>query len=285
MFAVVTVVLAGVAIWTFLEHRRQSAEDRQYHEQHLVPMWAAQKERALAFEQALKERKEGKRTPLPDLQPINPEVFEAGLERMKRRHRILALQNQVMAGLAITVFAWFFYFQYRAYMTRRHLESAERPAGPGAGQIVGPLIAQGSIFSARDSDHSSATEVAIDGKRLVVVFRNYTFVSKFVGNRNRSLAELDFGELLAGSITRHKGRSYFSLRTTQGKIVVSDDVQPFDKLTETLLDIIELNRTQPDTYRAARAREPIVQTPWYGWLILAAAVATAVVIGWRVLAS
>ena len=199
------------------------------------------------------------------------------------QRRVGALDFVALFGIVVAVIVWAVTVQVQAQLARRYLESAERPSAPGAGKVIGPLIARGAVLSAKEGDHSSAGAIEIDGKRLVVVFRNFTFFSKFVGNPTHARIELELGDLVAGSVSQLKGRSYLRLRTTQGKVEISDNIQPFGQLADALLDIIEFNRTQPDSYRAARAREPIIQTPWYGWLILATALGAVVVVGWQVL--
>ncbi len=62
------------------------------------------------------------------------------------------------------------------------------------------------------------------------------------------------------------------MRTTGGRVTVKDDLHPFQTLADVLSDIVELNRTSPEAYAAALAREPKIRTPWYGWLIMVAAI-------------
>jgi hypothetical protein len=54
-------------------------------------------------------------------------------------------------------------------------------------------------------------------------------------------------------------------------VAITDAVKPFPELAGLLLDAAEVNRSTPDRYSAALAREPSIKTPWYGWLIFAIA--------------
>ena len=75
------------------------------------------------------------------------------------------------------------------------------------------------------------------------------------------------------------------VRTTKGKVIVSDYIQPFDRLAQILSDAAELSRSSPEGYRQALAQEPVVHTPWYGWAIIAVALAVVGYIFVRVMNS
>jgi hypothetical protein len=160
-------------------------------------------------------------------------------------------------------------------VARRKWEAPNREAIPKAGRFIEELINSNEVFVAKADGGVDAPMVEVDGRRLMVVFRNFAFITAFVGNPVRDQVEVPFADLIVTSIYYAKGKAYLVLRTAKGKVTIGAGVQPFDKLNLLLRDAAELNRTFVDRYQDALAQEPKVQTPWYGWVIIGAAVASA----------
>ena len=146
---------------------------------------------------------------------------------------------------------------------------------PTAGKIIGELVSSGIVFVAKTDEGVSGPQVEVDGRRSVVVFRNLPFITAFVGNPERDLMEVPFRDLIVGTMGYAKGRSFFQLRTAQGKVTITESIKPFRELVGLLQDAAEQNRTFSDRFKDALSREPVVHTPWYGWAIIGAAMATA----------
>lgn len=217
------------------------------------------------------------------LEPV-PAPSEASLNELMERRRVLdhywSIRENALLGLFATIFCWVLTGQIQLGLRRRARAAADRAAEPTAGHLVGELVEQGRSFTGRSKPDGSGIEVEVDGKRAMVVFRNLAFVAAFSGNRRQPMVELPFSELLALTTGYNKGTAYLNLRTTAGRVFWTDKVRPFDTLVALLDDIIELNRNDPAAYRAARAREPVIHTPWYGWAILATGVGAVVALSW-----
>jgi hypothetical protein len=166
-------------------------------------------------------------------------------------------------------------------LRRRRREAPDRPADADAGKLVGELVQLNREFIAKSPDGAGAPFVQIDGRRAIVAFHNLAFVSAFVGNPILPMVELPFPEILSAIQDYSKGHSFLTVRTTRGKVVLHDSLHPFQTLADVLSDIVELNRTSPEAYAAALAREPKIHTPWYGWLIFATAVGSILYLGWK----
>jgi len=280
LFAAILIAVAGVWIWAILALRQEIVAVDSYYAQQVAPHIEASKQEIAAFDQALRDRHEGKNVPLPQFKRLNAPPLGEWVEHIKRRNRYILIRDLALLSFMGAAMAWTVAATIQADVRRRRWESPDRAAIPDAGKVIGELVRSGNILLAKAGDGVAAPSVEVDGRRAMVVFRHFTFVTTFVGNRKKALTEVPFTDLLAGSVRRDKRRAFLTLRTTSGKVVVSDRLQPFQELVKLLLDAVELNRTFPDQYRAALAREPRVRTPWYGWLIIAAALAAVAVVWW-----
>lgn len=283
VFAAFLIGLAGAWIWVTVVLQRQIAEDTVFHAVHVAPNLEKTKRQSDALNQALLERKQGKATPLPPLEPLNTGSLNESLQRMNHRNDLSSKRGHIEMGLVASAMAWACALQIQLAMRRRRLSAPDRPAAQNAGKLIADLVDSGRVFVARAPDAPTAPVVEIDGARALVVFHHFAFVASFVGNPTRDHVEVPFTDLLVGLIYRHKGRSILLLRTTKGKVTIGENVRPFQTLVELLLDVIELNRTSPADYHAALSREPRVRTSWYGWLIIVAALAAVAAVLWSVL--
>lgn len=120
----------------------------------------------------------------------------------------------------------------------------------------------------------------IDPVRGIVTFRNFKFTKAFTDNKAEAVVELAFKEILGTSITTHQGTVSMVLRTTRGKITLDDRFEHFDEVATVLTDCAEVNRKDPEGYREALAREPVVRTPWYVWFIILGAVGAVATAFW-----
>lgn len=268
LLAVMTLA-AGVWIWETIVLSRMKADQNAYYEAHVVPQLAAWKQRMAEFDEALKDRKSGKITPLPDLQTMDNSILRTSIDPSLRQYPVFRTKSYAEMVFFSSAFLLLITGLVGQYLRRREREAPERPADQDAGLLVGELVQQNKEFSAKAGVGTGNSAVTINGQRAIVAFRNFAFVHAFVGNPNLELVELPFSEILAVSPWSSKGRRYLTVRTTRGRIMVGEDVQPFQTLADVLSDIVELNRTSPEAYAAALAREPKIQTPWWGWLIIA----------------
>ncbi len=205
----------------------------------------------------------------------------AGLiEQRRELDHYWSLREEAMLGLMVFGFGSMVTAQIQSALRRRARATVERASEPTAGHLVGEMAQQGRSLVARGKSRRVGVEIEVDGQRGVVVFRNLTFVTAFLGNKRQPVVELPFSELLVLTTGYSRGGAYLNLRTTAGRVFWTDKVQPFGALASLLDDIIERNRTDPVAYRAARAREPLIRTPWYGWLILALGVASIAALSW-----
>ncbi len=256
-------VVSATMLW------KQQRSDREFDREVLQP----QLERLGRGETGL--NKEGSDA-LREVAGAELDWLNESMERRRLQNRYWGFREGSFFGLIATGLVWIIFSQVQFALRRRAHDAAERPAAKNAGYLLGELIEQDKTFTARENSDTRGISVQVDGGRGLVIFRNVRFIAAFVGNKRQDIVELPLTDILALSTGFHKGRAYLNLRTTAGRLTLHDSVQPFRTLADLLDDIIELNRTDPSGYRDARAREPVVKTPWYGWLIIAAAM-TAVV--------
>lgn len=180
-----------------------------------------------------------------------------------------------------TAFFWLLVIAIALIAIRRqgkalNAEAEDRPADQGAGVFVNELVKSKGSFRAAGSGGAGEPVIEIDGGRAIVTFYNCTFVRQFVGNPEQARMELPFSAILSAYVGEGRYREFLTVRTTQGRVSVSDNVKPFEDLADLLADIAELNRTSPAAYAAALAQEPKIKTAWYGWVILASAVGAVI---------
>lgn len=194
-------------------------------------------------------------------------------ERMERRHRYWDMKMLAMLGLMWSAVTWMFVRIILYGIQRRRWVSPDRVAAPDAGKLIGELISLDKVLVAKTPEEGMRSEVHVDGKAATVYFKNSTFYTSFTGNKPRKLTEVPFTDILV--VTQQSYREGISLevRTTKGKVYITDKMRPFSTLAATLTDIAELNRTSPELYRASRSREPVIPTPWYAWLLFGVALA------------
>jgi hypothetical protein len=279
IFLVILVGCGVVWMWATWEFGTRAEADREFEKTQLAPAMEKSRQQSAAFRQVLQDRKEGKRTPLPNLEwdmvPLNEAVA-----RMKRRNHYREIQSLAVAVALGTISIWSVALFAGALVRNRRWESVDRQPLAEAGKVLGRFLQDGSRLEARDGDGSGARNVSFDARRMVVEFRNFSFVDSFARNPRRDRVELPISALLTGTVHYAKGGRTLHLRTTLGKVAISDQVRPFDELAALLLDICEYNRLSPVEYRAARALEPQVSTPWYGWVLLAAGLGGIIAGGW-----
>lgn len=275
LFLVIILALAATWIWAAAMHWKHKRAYNEYASRVFQPEMDRFKNETDRTIEDLKAGRLLKPLPVP-----NALSLSGLMERRRVLDHYWDIREGAMIGLFATVFCWLVAAQIQLGLRRRARARVERPAEPTAGHLVGELVQQGRTFLARSKPDGTGIEIEVDGRRAVVFFRNLTFVAAFSGNKRRPIVELPFSELLALTTGYNKGTAYLNLRTTAGRVFWTDKVRPFDTLAALLDDIIELNRTDPAAYQAARAREPVIRTPWYGWAMLMAGVVAVAALAW-----
>jgi hypothetical protein len=200
------------------------------------------------------------------------------VERLKRRSDNAMTRLDLFIGGIALFMAWTVVNVIRGEIFWKKRNAPERVVDPKAGSAIAALREIGGVFIARtNTGHklfkSAPREVLVNAITKKIVFRGFTFITGFIGNRRAELVSMHFQDILGGRIWVNDGQYSLSLRTTAGKVTVTDAVKPFHELAGLLFDVAEVNRSLPDGYAAALAREPRIRTPWYGWLIFALALA------------
>jgi len=204
-------------------------------------------------------------------------AFERGgpmhqwFERTKHRRENAMLQMNLLFGAVALLMAWTAVAVVRGEISWKKQNSPDRPANPNAGAVIAELRRTGTILTAQTKPgwhflRATPRALEINAAAETIVFRGFTFITSFIGNRPTANLTLRFGDILGGRIWASHGQFNFSLRTTAGKVTITDAIQPFHEVVSVLLDAAELNRATPDRYLEALAREPRIKTPWYGWL-------------------
>lgn len=277
---VVLAVCAGIWIWAKTLERREAAANRAFHAQRVTPFLDGVRRQNSSISEALNDRRRGIATPLPPFEPHSPDVLGEWLTRMEKQHRYSNIRTSAELASVVALLVWFIGLQVRVQIRRHQWESGSRSPMPGAGSLIASLMNERKQFTAGRGNGSAEPEVLIDGESAVVVFRQLTFITGFVGNRVSPVTTVPFADLLTGYVYRGRGGPLLHLRTTKGKVTIDSGIQPFEALVHLLLDIAELNRMSHGSYLAARAREPFIRTPWYGWLIFVVMIAGIALLSW-----
>ena len=256
--------------------RRDATALNVYYTNVVGPSFEAFKSQSAAFDQALKDQKEGKVVHIPEVRVPDEAIIHKWESLIATRDHSDFFREKVKIGILFAFVAWGVLGVFQGIIARKNWESSSRPPNPEAGKIIGDFISSDEILFARTEEGGvDSPEVEVDGRRRIVVFRNLPFVTSFVGNSKCDRKEIPFSELIVGTVHLNKGQSFLQLRTAQGKVAISDRIKPFQRLASLLQDAAELNRTFPDRFKDALSKEPRVRTPWYGWAIIAAAIASA----------
>ena len=276
-------VSATVWVWETIALYRMSADDRAFYDTQVAPKLEAQKRNSDAWMRAFSDRSKGKMAVFPPIEMMDVSLLNETVERSKRQFPLIERRLDAMMTFWGATLLMMFTALVDGQLRRQRREAPDRPADKDAGKLVGELVQLNKQLVARAPGGADAHLVEIDGHRAIVAFHNFTFVRAFVGNPKLKLVELPFTDILSVFQEYYKGRAFLTVRTTRGRVVMKDNLHPFQTLADVLADIVELNRTSPESYAAAVAREPKVNTPWYGWLIIAAAVGAVVYVGWKVM--
>lgn len=205
--------------------------------------------------------------------------MEEWLARTRRRsdHTMLRM-NLLFAAMGLTT-VWTIAMLIRSEAFWRKRNSPTRSADPNAGRAIREVQGREGLLIAQTSKTGlhflpfPERAVEVNFAQRTATFRGFRFITSFVGNKPLRELTLPFAEILGGRIWVHHGRSSLHLRTTAGKVTIPETVQPFQPLAAVLLDAAEMNRKDPTAFAATLAREPQIKLPWYGWLILALALA------------
>ncbi|HVU34818.1 MAG TPA: hypothetical protein VHE61_15400 [Opitutaceae bacterium] len=226
----------------------------------------------------------------PSLRPgsyaANVKAIDEWLNRTNRHDDNEVFRLQIMMVGAGLLFGWTILSAVRTQQFWKRRNAANRPADTEAGTAIRDVRQLGSHLVASATKRGlhflpfHEREVEVDFPQRVVVFRGFVFLTRFAGNSRPPACTLPFTEILGGRVWTSRDGTSLSLRTTAGRVTITDDVQPFQPLVAVLLDIAELNRKDPAAYAAALAREPKITTPWYGWLIFALALTGVALLAW-----
>jgi hypothetical protein len=256
--------------------RRQVAADNEFYARNVAPHVEATRRESAAFDEAFRRQQQGQKVPLPPIvEMLDSAPINQWAARIQLRSHMVFMRDMSLLGLIGTLSVWTILATIQGMVARRKWEAPSREAVPEAGRFILELINSKEVFVAKADGGVEAPKVEVDGRRLMVVFQNFAFITAFVGNPVLGQVEVPFADLIVTSIYYANGKAHLVLRIAKGKVTVGAGVQPFDRLSLLLSDAAELNRTFPDRYQDALAREPKVQTPWYGWVIIGAAVASA----------
>lgn len=269
------IVCAGVWIWTAVELHLQEKEDQEFYDQQVAPELERVRAPVRTSPKVEPHGSKNAIAPMERLELPRIDIIQEHLERNSHRADLRFRQaNALIAGMACTaIFTLGTLIQ--AARRKRQWEAPERPAVTQVSPELIQLVESNGRFVAKGGGKSPRTqEVEIDAARMTVIFRHFAFVDSFARNPVRETTELPFSELLVGTIDsgQRAGHLQLSLRTTQGRVFIPDSVEPFSHLASHLIGLAELNRGNTVTYREALSREPVIRTPWWGWLILAAGI-------------
>lgn len=263
---VVWCVAAGV-LW------RKKAQDAAFYRERLAPAFEEEQQRFKAWEKAFDE---GRSVALPNPAHSACRVeMDEFVRRANAREPYETARFVGLMGLQVLALAWVLCGVIQQHRARKRWEAPDRPAHPEAGIYMAELPQDG--FVATDG---KGGRVEINPVGRIVTLENCCRVTPISDWHRIPLVMLRFDEILVVALTAKTGGDALLLRTTHGRFLLSSKLKPFDVVANSLIDIAELNRTNAEQYKSARAMEPALCTPWYGWLLLASAIVAVAVVIW-----
>ena len=205
--------------------------------------------------------------------------MEQWLDRNRRRNDNGMLRLNLFFGAMGLTMLWTIATVIKNEIFWKKRKAPTRSADANAGWAISEVQSRDGQLVARTSKRGlhflpyPEREVEVNFPKRTVTFRGFRFITSFIGNKPLRELTLPFADILGGRIWANHGQFSLTLRTTSGKVTSPDMVQPFQPLAAVLLDAAEVNRKNPTAFAAALAQEPQIRTPWYGWLILALALA------------
>ena len=266
-----------------VEGARIDAADRKFYAAEMEPYLRAAQEQARAAERWMQDFRKGVRPKSSNLPRLSSAAYDEWVVRQRRRGELRMRQLHAGSAAVITAYAWLIAALVQRQLRERRRAATDRPAEPGAGARVESFVRERGRLMARGPGGPSELSVEADGMRRVLVFRQATFITKFVGNRQSDVTEVGFDELISAQILFGKGANILRLRTAKGEVLLRTDMENYRALAEIIFDAVELNKSSPETYRALLDREPKVRVPWWGWLPIVVMVALVIWMAARVI--
>jgi hypothetical protein len=258
-FLLTVAVLGCLWLCEYAWVQKETAEDNAYYEKEVAPSVEA-----------------AKRNPY---QLPNFKASDRWMEKLAVRNYDMRTRDDALLLLMGIGGVWLVVVALQAFAARLNWESPDRKAVPGAGTLLAEFTRDEGVVIARRGG-ANEPEVEFDGKRRVVVFRNLAFTVAFIGNPVRQMVEVPFSDLIVGTMIAGKGTISLMLRTAQGTVTFDNRMSGFSKVVALINDACEQNRQNSEQFRDALAREPKIQTPWYGWAILVVAAVSVISAFW-----
>jgi hypothetical protein len=132
-----------------------------------------------------------------------------------------------------------------------------------------------SILISRHGEKS----VVVDWQNEDITFHHFQFEASFLREPPRIVETIPFSDVLAVLFFSHHP-AILQIRTTKGSVSIPAATEHFELLRKTFEKLVRKNQVRVGGLWKSVAREPKIHVPWYGWAILSAALAFAVVVGW-----
>ena len=127
------------------------------------------------------------------------------------------------------------------------------------------------------------SSLTIDPSRGAIIFHHFRFVATFLPEKPRETEEVLFDQILGVRfrLGEKGGPNRLEIKTTKGRLTVTDEMEDFESIENILGDIVAANKSNVAEYQKALQAGPKIKTAWYGWLILFGAVAIVAFIVWK----
>ncbi len=136
------------------------------------------------------------------------------------------------------------------------------------------------IFMHSEKKRLSKAKIEIYPETESFVFHHFRFTSQFLPEAPREKENLKFSDVLGCKFYSTQSGNSLHVRTTKGKVVITEEMSEFQSLTQIFSELSNANKLNEAEFDERMQEEPNIRTPWYGWLILASALACAAVAGW-----
>lgn len=136
------------------------------------------------------------------------------------------------------------------------------------------------IYMHSEKKRLSKAKIEVFPEGESFVFHHFRFTSQFLPEPPREKENLKFSDILGSKFYSTQNGDSLHIRTTKGKVVITEEMSYFQSLAQIFSQLADANKLNETEFEEKSQEEPAIQTPWYGWFILASAVACAAVAGW-----
>lgn len=121
--------------------------------------------------------------------------------------------------------------------------------------------------------------VEIDYDTGVAIFYNYSFITRFSGNKRTAMERVPMVGIYKTKSIWNNGNEFLEITTEKG-LVTLVNLEKMDEVREAFSEITRTNEELNPDFHHKIESAPKPKTPWYGWAIILGAVGLVIYVGW-----